>query len=142
MSTNQLLLLLHQMACDRVINPDLSLFSQRRYSLIQHLDVFAGRFSCQTMCPASLCVVYFPNKNPFECYFWTKLSHLPFACCTMIGCSQTGHVGSRFGTCRRTRGARRIVSACARFFPNYYLPLSTFFLSNNNRKMTVFARDS
>ena len=39
-----------------------------------------------------------------------------------VGCSQTGHVGSGFGTCRRARGARRIVSACARLFILCLLP--------------------
>lgn len=60
-----------------------------------------------------------------------------------VGCSQTGHVGSGFGTCRRARGARRIVSAWARFT---LCPLSLFaFLFvrpashlNNHRKVTVF----
>lgn len=42
-----------------------------------------------------------------------------------VGCSQTGHVGSGFGTCRRARGARRIVSACARLFISSCLPFPT-----------------
>lgn len=62
-----------------------------------------------------------------------------------VGCSQTGHVGSGFGTCRRARGARRIVSACARLF--ILCPLPSFFrlcvcgqphITNNHRKMTIF----
>lgn len=68
-----------------------------------------------------------------------------------VGCSQTGHVGSGFGTCRRARGARRIVSACARLFISSCLPFPTLCVCvtrstlNNHRKMTIFrcfARDS
>lgn len=67
-----------------------------------------------------------------------------------VGCSQTGHVGSGFGTCRRARGARRIVSACARLFISSCLPFPTLCVcdqvhikqSPEDDHFSLFARDS